>query len=376
MQICGKYKMFRTDDTFEYNGGRFTGIPFVLDAQMRDVEHLNSYLLDRSAYGGLRSDDSRSKAARIIIKFQDFCDRVDVHWLEAERKHLYRWREELLQPGDRQALAVNECIGRVCDLYEYARDKRLIAELPFGKKTVPFLRRGGVILRNAQVNELTLKTRQTPVRFLRKEQVPLFIRELANVREILMAREGVQLGMRRDEITRQTIDVLPDPSGHPPGEMIWMVLDPEKTPTKGHRYREVLLTPALAKDLWEYKERHRPILAEKYRRKYGRETNLLFLSDDGNPLPRNYLNKVFTKAAKRAGMRITPHMLRHTYATYAMLYAMKTYQEEPALEWVRDRLGHASVVTTERYVHTAKLVSVKLMVDYQRHIDGLVTGEM
>jgi integrase len=41
---------------------------------------------------------------------------------------------------------------------------------------------------------------------------------------------------------------------------------------------------------------------------------------------------------------------------------------------VRDRLGHASVTTTERYLHYLEEVEDDVMTKYQEEIDGLSRG--
>lgn len=80
----------------------------------------------------------------------------------------------------------------------------------------------------------------------------------------------------------------------------------------------------------------------------GRSETALFLSDRGSPLAKRTLQETVSSYARRAGIAraVSPHALRHGCATAlaALGVPMRTIQEV---------CGHASVATTERYVHVA-----------------------
>ena len=66
----------------------------------------------------------------------------------------------------------------------------------------------------------------------------------------------------------------------------------------------------------------------------------------GRPLGRNGIFQLIKKLARQAGLsdRISPHTLRHAYATAAHAAGMDTIS-------LKNALGHSSIGTTERYVH-------------------------
>ena len=68
----------------------------------------------------------------------------------------------------------------------------------------------------------------------------------------------------------------------------------------------------------------------------------------GEPLDPRYLRQMVAQCARRAGIerRVTVHMLRHTYATRLLRHSRN-------VRVVQAALGHASLTTTQVYMHVA-----------------------
>ncbi|MGM0470736.1 MAG: tyrosine-type recombinase/integrase [Bacillota bacterium] len=77
----------------------------------------------------------------------------------------------------------------------------------------------------------------------------------------------------------------------------------------------------------------------------------LFLSNRGRRISERTIQKMVKKYAKQAGVRnaskITPHKLRHTFASLL-------YQRTKDLRILQDLLGHSNISTTQIYTHTDK----------------------
>jgi site-specific recombinase XerD len=89
----------------------------------------------------------------------------------------------------------------------------------------------------------------------------------------------------------------------------------------------------------------------------------LFASRRGTPLHATTVRKALHRAAKRAGIgqRVTPHVLRHCYATHLL-------EQGTGVRVVQAMLGHASIASTVHYTR----VSTKLMAAVPTPLDRLV----
>ena len=109
---------------------------------------------------------------------------------------------------------------------------------------------------------------------------------------------------------------------------------------KGSKERVVPIGTAAVDAVRRYLERGRPELV----RAHG-ETRL-FVNFRGRVLTRQGLYKIVLKHAKTAGLadRMSPHTLRHTFATHLLAGGCD-------LRSVQEMLGHADVSTTQLYTH-------------------------
>ncbi len=109
---------------------------------------------------------------------------------------------------------------------------------------------------------------------------------------------------------------------------------------KGSKERIVPLGSAAAAAVTRYLRAGRPeLVGTKPERK-------LFVNFRGGPLTRQGLYKIIQRHAKAAGLegKMSPHTLRHTFATHLLSGGCD-------LRSVQEMLGHADVSTTQLYTH-------------------------
>ncbi len=111
---------------------------------------------------------------------------------------------------------------------------------------------------------------------------------------------------------------------------------------KGAKERIVPLGRRGLEALEAYLRDGRPALARA-----ARPTRALFLSRSGRPIERTRVWRIVKRSAALAGLPpagVTPHSLRHSFATHLL-------ENGADLRDVQELLGHASVATTEIYTH-------------------------
>ncbi len=109
---------------------------------------------------------------------------------------------------------------------------------------------------------------------------------------------------------------------------------------KGSKERIVPVGQAALRAVRAYLERGRPGLVKN------RTENHLFVNFRGGQLTRQGLYKIVRRHALTAGLadRMSPHTLRHTFATHLLAGGCD-------LRSVQEMLGHADVSTTQLYTH-------------------------
>jgi integrase/recombinase XerD len=102
---------------------------------------------------------------------------------------------------------------------------------------------------------------------------------------------------------------------------------------KGSKTRMVLIPDKLWQQVKEFE-------------KYHRVNQYVFISRHHNQMERSVVHRMIKRACKRAGIdeRASAHWLRHSHASHSLEAGCN-------LRLLQQSLGHASVTTTERYLH-------------------------
>lgn len=114
---------------------------------------------------------------------------------------------------------------------------------------------------------------------------------------------------------------------------------------KGNKQRYVPFGSFAEEALSQYLSKGRPILAEKAKT----TTHNVFLNFRGGPLTPRGIRLILDKLMEKASftIHISPHVLRHTFATHLL-------NEGADMRTVQELLGHTSLSSTQVYTHVTK----------------------
>lgn len=242
------------------------------------------------------------------------------------RADVPQWLGFLRGQGHSQGLAppsVARTIAACRGFYRFLLSEGVIRHDPFLNVTVPQASlRLPKALSFADVQRiLDAPSRQTPTR----GRQPEALRDDAML-EVLYAT-----GLRVSELV--TLDL----------EAVNMAVGFLRATGKGSKQRVVPLGAVALRKLRRYVEGGRPLLLKT------RASNRVFVTRSGRGLTRQGFWKILRRYALAAKIRqpISPHMLRHSFATHLL-------EGGADLRVVQTLLGHADIATTQLYTHVEK----------------------
>lgn len=121
---------------------------------------------------------------------------------------------------------------------------------------------------------------------------------------------------------------------------------------KGSKERIVPLGDYAVNIMNDYMNNYRPLINKKH-------TDYVFINNRGDKISRQFIFKVIKKEALKKGIKkdISPHTLRHTFATHLL-------KNGADLRIIQELLGHENISTTQIYTH---VTNNKLNSDYETY---------
>ncbi len=183
-----------------------------------------------------------------------------------------------------------------------------IPHIKYSRKTAPFLSPG-------QVEEILAPKQSSSAK-------PFKI-----LRDLTMLEFLYSSGIRRAELAGIRLDAVDFER-----KMVTVV-------GKGDKQRTVPLGDPALKSYHDYLKVRAKKLVER-----NIDSEYLFINIEGEPLSVRSVNRIVRTYGLKAGMRVTPHMLRHSFATHML-------DNGADIRAIQELLGHEALSTTQIYTH-------------------------
>jgi site-specific recombinase XerD len=197
---------------------------------------------------------------------------------------------------------------------------------------------------NLAKKEYSLRLPKPLPRYLKNEEITLLFKAIKNRRDRAMFMLMLRSGLRVEELSKLTLDAIDF------GRQRMAVCN-----GKWQKGRIVYFSDDALKALVNYLRRRptsrakRVFLAQK-------------LPYRGKPLSVRSIQKRMEYYARKTGLKVSCHQLRHTMATQLL-------NADARLTTVRDLLGHTTIKSTQRY---CKVSNMKVQRDYFKAMEKVV----
>lgn len=365
---------FSTSD-FHIYGVHYEKFPLLLDSEMNLIEEVFLFLTHHCIKRGrVNSKKSWEAYGQTMYDYFSFLEANNLNWSQINPNHsiLAAYRDWSLSEIRLSPNTVNYRLRILVKFYQFAFNNHWINNLPYSleeiriRKFHSFLAHINTSGNIKQSPDIMLKTQFTPIKLLNKQQAKIFLRAIINPTQKLIAQVALCSGLRKEELVTFPLHYVFNPRDDDTYKsLIRIKLNPAEMKTKGNKERTIDIPRQLMNSLWQYVLHERNQLEQLS----GRKQFELFLNKNGEPWANSgkSLNNLWKNL--HLPFKVTPHMLRHTYATYTLYEMRKRKTIIDPLLYVRDRLGHVSIHTTEKYLHYLSEVEDDLMTDYQKEID-------
>ncbi len=257
------------------------------------------------------SDNTLQSYKRDLKQFRKFVEMYSLHYNKVSEDDINLYIKELQESGKKPS-SISRAIASIRSFYQYALKRKKVKRDPTANVKSPKIEKRVPSVLTAKEVELLLDQ-------------PKDI-DLKGTRDKAMLEFAYATGMRVTEIISLNIDDVNLEEGY-------------VNCTVGNKQRTIPLGNMALKALKEYIEEARDILIKD------EEQNALFVNVNGGRLTRQGFWKIIKYYKEQAHITkdITPHVLRHSFATHLL-------QNGADLKAIQTMLGHSDISSTQVYM--------------------------
>ena len=362
------------------------GFPILLWEDMSSCWEGNEFLRFYLSRGAIGSDNSWEPIARSLYDYFGFLEAHKLDWCDVGRGEsknlLAAYRDYCFDIAKLKRNTIRQRLIYICEFYKFALRQQWVARLPYSMEIRNLSKAGGFLAHasnsNATVEVRSVMPRKHPslLQFLTREEAERLIAAAKeNVHHEAIIRLALGTGLRREELATFPLSYVFDPEqASVRSRNVSVTLDPSDgsgMQTKGSRPRVIYMTRHLMKILHRYAMHHRGARASQSMTQHPQ----LFLNESGQPWTDSGkgIGPMIRELGKKIGLKVHPHMLRHTYATHMLISLQrnrKNNQIEP-LVFLQKQLGHASIRSTMLYLHLVNEIADNAVLAYDEELTNL-----
>ncbi len=257
------------------------------------------------------SDNTLQSYKRDLVQFEEYVNLNKYNFLKMTEEDMKKYFTHLQDVGKKTS-TISRNIASIRSFYQFLVRNKKIKKDPTEKIQSPKVEKKAPCVLSSQEVELLLEQPKNV--------------DLKGIRDKAMLEFAYATGMRVTEIISLDIDDV-------------NLKDGLVTCRNGARQRNIPLGSLSLKALAEYIENSRPILIKD------ENIKALFVNTNGKRLTRQGFWKIvkYYKEQAHISKDITPHVLRHSFATHLL-------QNGADLKSIQTMLGHSDISSTQVYM--------------------------
>ncbi len=257
------------------------------------------------------SNNTLQSYKRDLKQFRRYIEACEIHYNRVTEEDIKDYIKELQEEG-KKASSISRCIASIRSFYQFVLKNKKIKKDPTQNIQSPKIEKRVPNVLTAKEVELLLEQ-------------PKDI-DLKGIRDKAMLEFAYATGMRVTEIISLNIDDVNLEEGY-------------VNCTTGNKQRRIPLGTMSLNALKEYMEEAREILVKT------EGEQALFVNINGSRLTRQGFWKIIKYYKEQAHItkEITPHVLRHSFATHLL-------QNGADLKAIQTMLGHSDISSTQVYM--------------------------
>ncbi len=380
-------RLIQSTEHLILGGLAYKGFPILLWGTMDSCVEANSFFRSYLMRGAIGSRKSWKAISQSVYDFFGFLEAHDLAWDDVDRGEdktlVAAYRDYCRVTANLAPATIRQRLVYVCEFYAFAKRENWISNLPFGYEVRHVSRAPGFLAHadasggKAVVRDVMPALVTNLPKFLSKDQVHTLLAATTNVHHRILIRLALGTGLRREELATFPLSYVFDPDRAGRRERnVKVRLDPHDgsgMKTKGSKPRDIYLPRGLMKDLHHYAKHYRG------ERAHGQAHAALFLNQSGEPFAADGkgLERIVRSLGRQVGLKVWPHLLRHTYATHTLVTLQRQGDRnrvEP-LVFLQHQLGHSSIQTTMVYLHLVNDMADEAVLAYDDELDEWIASD-